>query len=115
MKESKIVGEEPNCEDDVTGVTELNADAGSTLDGLVVGLRDALRALRTRGVSEGIGAEHSVECPRCGMRTWPERAENDLWILVEEDGSAHSDACSPAEGQAEVVIHPLWPFNPFAT
>lgn len=115
MNESKTTRDGRNCERDIIGVTELNGSANATLDDLTTALRDALQALRARQASEGIGDERGVVCPRCGARAWPERAENGLWILVEEDGSPHSDACPPAEGQAEVIVHPVWPFDPFAT
>ncbi|HEX8465527.1 MAG TPA: hypothetical protein VF627_12995 [Abditibacterium sp.] len=115
MNESKTMSDPQSCENDVTHLTDLNGITDADFHTLTPALRDAICAVRARHLSEGIGDECGVACPRCGARAYLERAENGLWILVGEDGSPHSDACPPAEGQAEIIVHPPRPFDPFAT
>lgn len=93
MNEPKITGDAQSCEKGITGVTELNGDADATFNHLTTALHNAIRAVRIRLLTEGINAEDGAMCPRCAARVWFEDAEDGAVILVNSDGSPHSDAC----------------------
>ncbi len=95
MRRSKATRKRRACDSYITVVTELNAFVDYTFDHLIAAKRDALRVLRARLLSAGMGGEHAVMCFRCGARAYLECAENGALILVESDGSPHSDHCSP--------------------
>ena len=96
MRRSKRNRKKRSCDSYITVVTELNAFVDYTFDHLMAAKHDALRVLRARLLSAGMGGEQSVMCSRCGARAYLECAENGALILVESDGSPHCDNCSPS-------------------